>query len=812
MTTPRWFSRLIEDDPRRWVPYAGHIAPDVVKLIDGSDMAMLHLVGMPFELAAPTARNDRTQRMNTLWRSLADTDLTLCIHLVRHHGVSAPPQVLAHTPFVRGLMADVAKQMTGLYRNDWFISVIIHPPTVAPTLRKLIRAITPGQPTEPELTTTSRRRQRLEDVVKQIAATLAEYQPSRLGLKDVATDVEGETLPISEIGTALHLIRTAVLEPVPHTTGSLSAAVYREPVVVKPQHFDTNKVGQARYGAMIGLLNYPAKPRVGMFNRLLRAPYPLVMTHTYKFLSAGGTAAAFKLLQDQMASAGDHATSLIKGLEDAKDDAASVRTASGLHHCGLAVYAKTTADLDTNAADASSLLAQFGGAAPTREMNLWYNGALESAYYLQLPGCKAFKPRPAKISTRDLACMASLENYPRGSASGYWGPSPIRLMTNGLTEHDFITHDDDVGHALVIGGNGRGKTVWVDLICAALEPVMGADGIRLVIDKDEANRLMIEASEGTYNVLRRNVASGLAPLVAYADTPLTRAFLHRLYTWLIMRDNNRKLTNDEDHRLQRGVARQLQMPPHKRSMWGVREFLGYADREHGAGARFERYCSGRSMGWLLDNREHAIRFDGGGLYGFDFTALIPKQEGQADDGACHVAAAVITHQLAGMMDGRRIAAFFDESKFYIEPLAGMIEDYALTGRKKELMCWLIAQQPEHFTDSAIGMSLVQQMRTKFVFPDANLDAGTLIDKLHISPAAVRQLKEDMTLGNGRRVLMWRQAAPVILELDFSNLPQLPLLSGRSRTIRLMEQAKQTGGPKQDVLEEFFRLNAIREAA
>ena len=78
------------------------------------------------------------------------------------------------------------------------------------------------------------------------------------------------------------------------------------------------------------------------------------------------------------------------------------------------------------------------------------------------------------------------------------------------------------------------------------------------------------------------------------------------------------------------------MPPDKRSMGGVREFLGYGDAENGAGARFERYCTGGSMGWLLDNRQHLVDI-GPGIFGFDFTDIIPR-EGQGDDGACTVAA------------------------------------------------------------------------------------------------------------------------------------------------------------------------------
>ena len=436
---------------------------------------------------------------------------------------------------------------------------------------------------------------------------------------------------------------------------------------------------------------------------------------------------------------------------------------------------------------------------------------METAYYAQFPGSRMFKPRPGDISTLDLADMASLDNFPTGAASGYWGASPIRFKTNGLTAYDYITHDEDVGHTLGIGPNGRGKTVLLGMTAAALEPIMGDDGIRLIIDKDESNKLVVEACGGVHRPIKRNEASGLAPLVALAHTPRNAAFLHSLYSYLIMLDGRRPLTSDEDRRLARGITRQLKMPSERRSMSGVREFLGYEDAEHGAGARFEKYCADGSKGWLLDNREHVVDI-GPGIFGFDFTDIIPR-EGQVDDGACTVAAAVIMHQLAGFMDGRRIAAFFDECRFYMQPLKRMIEDYALTGRKKELMCWLVAQQPEHFTDSDIGMSLVAQCRTKVVFPDANYDDDNL-RKLKLSEPAIRQIKTDMTMGKGRRFLLWRNDEPVICEYDLTGLPQLSILSGRPGTIRLMDRirSEQPTARQSDVHAEFYRRLANTQRA
>ena len=282
---PGWLADQFEVDLRRAIPAVGHITPNVVMNFDGTVTAMLALHGTPFELTAPSVRNGRRERINTLLRTIADADTTICLHLVRYHGAPPAPQPEANSEFVRGLMADYARvALGGMFVNRWFITVCVHPEKGAGS--KLWSWL-PKFKQQP-LYTTERQLRRLEDVVYLIETTLSEYQPRRLGSVEVPTDIEGLTLPVTEMGTALHLMRTAVDQPIPHTYGPLSSAIYCEPVVFGPLSFNLNKPGCPRYGAMIGFNNYPARPRVGMFNRLLSAPYCLVMTHSYRFRSAGG--------------------------------------------------------------------------------------------------------------------------------------------------------------------------------------------------------------------------------------------------------------------------------------------------------------------------------------------------------------------------------------------------------------------------------------------------------------------------------------------------------------------------------------------
>ena len=61
-----------------YLPYVGHVADQVVLLRDGSMMAMGHAGGVAFELEEPQMRNARLRNLNTLFRNIADDNVTIC--------------------------------------------------------------------------------------------------------------------------------------------------------------------------------------------------------------------------------------------------------------------------------------------------------------------------------------------------------------------------------------------------------------------------------------------------------------------------------------------------------------------------------------------------------------------------------------------------------------------------------------------------------------------------------------------------------------------------------------------------------------
>ncbi|MDB5848215.1 MAG: type secretion/conjugal transfer ATPase, VirB4 family [Rhodoferax sp.] len=775
---------MFERDPRDYVPFAGHLpnAPEIAFTLDGSVFGMLELTGVAFELDEPERRNGRVAIMNNALRQIVDDNVVVYSHLVRHGGVRPSPVAdKSGSDFASDLYGEYSRHMlSDLRTNTWFLTVVVQP-----TVSKAAKWWSGSKRKTARINVTDANVRQLEDAIATIASTLSEHSPRRLGLRTQATDMPGHRLTFTEIGEALFLIRTALPMAIPFTSGSLGGAVYAHRVIVGPRSYDLSIPGQPRFGSIISYRNYPHSARPGCLNTLLSAPYDLVLSQSLAFMLSGKAEAKMARKEQQMENMGDRASSLRAGLAAAMDDLASGKTAKGHHHLSLAVYRPDLVTLDASIGDAMRRLTDFGGANPVQEGRF---GA-EAAYFAQLPAVAGWRTRPGRLDTMSFAAMTSLEGFPAGNAKGYWGPAIARFRTRAGTAYDFIPHVEDVGHMLITGRSGKGKTLLANFLMACLEPSMGANGIRFIIDKDAGAKLLVEHSGGRYLHLRRGRASGLAPLRGLEDGPETRSFLLQTFRGLVLRDGLGPMDPDEERRMARGIEAQMDMPVSERSLAGVRQFMGY--EANGAGDRFEKWCRGGEMGWVLDNDEHLVDFDAPGaarIFGFDFTELMPKEEGMADDGACSAAAAILLHQVRGMMDGRRIVGFFDECRFYLDVLGKVIEDFALTGRKNEMMAWMAAQEPSHFMNHPVGRSIIGQCATKIAFPDSGADIAAYVNGFKFSPAAAEQVKVGMNIGAGRRFLVWRDDGPAILEFDLSAMAtEVVILSGRAASVRMSDQ-------------------------
>lgn len=786
-----------EREPDTYMPYLGHGTPDVLMLDNGDKLAMVHLGGIAWETAEPDAINAKHANLNVLLRNIASDRLVLSSHVVRTMAdPNEYPVAPCRSEFATSLDAAYRARLLGnrLYRNDLFLSVLLRRPQgagkrVSGLLSRRRRGDTSRTPSAQDL-------DRLEAVVATLMADLHAYQPRRLGLRQ-----NDRGILFSEIGEALRLIMTGEHHPVPLVNGHLGGAIYTDRVIVGREAIEIRGAGHSTFAAGFGLREYPAITWPGQFDAILTAPYCCVLSQTFGFLGKQAAQDIMTRKQNQMVSAGDKAASQTDALTDAADQLQSNQFVMGDHHLTLVVFADSLAALAEVAPQARRDLAESGGAI-TRE-----DWGLEAVYWGQLPGNLSLRSRPGALTSRNFAAMAALHNYPLGAKQGHWGEPLTVFRTTGGTPYRFHLHAStgmvtDLGNIFVAGPAGSGKTTLVLFLLALAEK---QDATVVFFDKDRGGEILGRALGGTYLVLPSAVPSGLAPLKALDASPDNIEFLMQLVTSLVT-GAGEELTPDMDRRLGQGLRQIMQLPPEHRSLGELRAFLGQSDPD-GPGARLEKWCAGNSLGWVLDNDTDLVTVDAPFL-GFDMTAVLddPTTRGPV--------MAYLFHRIEALVDGRRLVVAIDE---FWKALADagfrdLVNDKLKTIRKLNGAVILATQSPRDALESPIAHSIIEQCPTQILLPNDRADARDYRDGLKLTEPEFMAVREDLTQG-GRRFLLKQGNVSVACELDLSGLDDfVAVLSGRAKTVRLMERLRAELGPEPEAWLPAFKREWRKAAA
>jgi type IV secretion system protein VirB4 len=791
-----------EADGSEFVPDLHHIADNLVLLSDASLLAMLRVYDYPFELESMTARNIRRRQINDLIRGNADNNVVLSIHLCHHLHVPPLPRGRFRSAFACRLFEKYQRNVLDgrLVANDWFITIVVSP------------RFSPGRAIRRKMTLFGRRTPVVDaddSIVRQINSimqSLTAYfgeDAHRLGLRRAP---EGHLC--SEIAEARRMIITGRWQPVPLTNGTLAASIYTERVTCGTRGIRIDGLDGPRFAKTQSLRDYPGgETRTGQFSHLVKVQvegnppelFAFTMSQSLRLQGREEASTRLYLKLTRMTNAFDVQKRGMEKLDEVREEVVAGETVRGYHNFALTVFGP---DLDAvhRAASASGSALNAGGVVPIQE-----DGGSFAAFWSMLPGNPDWlEARSGSISSRNLTAMASLEGFPSGSTSGFWGPAIIRFATSGNTAYDLVPHVGDVGHALFIGRSSSGKTLLMTILACALEQVMDANDRIFFFDKDQAAEPVIRATGGAYLTLKAGAASGLAPLRGLADTDANRAFLEHWIAALMMADGRRALLDHTVKMLHRAVARQMRLPPDQRSLGAVRAFLGFG--EDTDGGRLDRWCEGGADGWLFDNTEDLVRVDAS-FIGFDLTQLF----GHA---ACSHVAAYLLQRVRELIDGRKVTVICDEVRFYLlnEIFAEAIKDFSLTLRKKNGQLWIAAQEPGHVINSTIGSDLANQAQTMWIYPtrDANEDE---YERLGFTAAMYRAITETMPTLPYRCVLLKRDTGSAILRTELTDMQaEIDVLSGREETVRMIPSIRaQVGDDAESFTAEFIRRCAEQRA-
>lgn len=753
------------------LPYARHVNDHTLETRDGLLLQTIHLRGLLFETADTSELNYRKTLRDAMFRAIGSSRFALYHHVVRRE-VEIDldvdyPDAFSQQLGDRWTARLAAKQ---LFVNDLYLTLIRRPLQgrigLADQLRNWI-----GRAGEDPAVAMAYELGQLDAGRDALLAALGDYEPRLLGVYDTPNGVCSE--PLEFLSALYNGERRPVL--LPHQ--DLGSYLPYRRVSFGQETVELSAAGHLprSFLGLVSIKDYPAYSAPGMFDELLRLPYELTITQSFAFVERTAALERMNLALRRMRSAEDEAISLRGELAQAKDDVAAGRAGFGEHHMTIAVRGETPGDVDAGVAEATAALADMGIVAVREEI------ALEPAFWAQFPANFKYIARRGLVSTNNFAGLASAHNFPTGAATGcHWGDTITLLETTAAGPYFFNFHQGDLGNFTVIGPSGSGKTVVLGFLLAQARKL---DPRIIFFDKDRGAELFIRAIGGRYDRLHPGEPSGLNPL-QLEDTPANRGFL---VDWLSQLSGGADL--QDLARIQDAVDANYDQPPaHRRLRHLVELFRG--DQRPQAGdlwSRLRPWWGKGERAWLFDNAEDRTDITARTV-GFDMTVLL-------DDPTVRTPAMMyLFHRVEERLDGSPAIIVVDEGWKALDDdvFVRRIKDWEKTIRKRNGIVGFATQSAQDALESRIASAIIEQAATQIFMINPKARAEDYIGGFGLTPHEydlIRTLPD-----SSHSFLIKRGGESVVARLDLSGEDDiLTILSGRERTLRLLDEVRASVG-------------------
>ena len=760
-----------EAAPEKFLPYARHVSEDMVALDSGDIMITFELQGRAFETADVRDLNDWHSKLNGLLRNLHDERLSIWTHLIR-----TPAHHIPGGTFKSGFAADLDRSYferinrERMFINRFFVSLVIRPAAtggdkILQLLRRKVSKST-KQGVSQGIGIDASLIELLDDKARDFEKLMSRCHPRRCAIYEHRGLMFSETMEVAD------MIMTGRPTRVPVVRGHLGGALYRSRTIFGAETIEVRDADSSAFGGIFGIREYPAQTTPRQFEALLSVDFGFVLTQSFTFLGRAAATEKFRLRMTQMENSGDRAISQADALIDAGDDLMSNRFVLGDHHFTLAVYAPNIRSLRDHMSVARAALADTGMVA-ARE-----GAALEAAYWSQLVGNFAWRARPAPITSLNFAAFSPFHTFPGGQADGnHWGGAIALLKTNARSPYFFNFHKGDLGHTLIIGPSGGGKTVLLNFLMAQAEKT-GAR--QIFIDKDRGAQIFVAACGGTYLALHNGVPTGFSPLKALADCAEDKNFLS-LFIRQLVRADGKPISVQEERLIDDGINAVMKLAASDRSLSALRSMMGMKDAS-GVGARLEKWTSEGSLGWVFDNHQDSMTLDAQ-FIGFDMTDFLDNADIRTP------VMLYLFHRIDQLLTGERIIICIDEfwKALGDEAFRRFAQDGLKTYRKRNALLVFATQSPADALKSDISHSILEQVSTKVMLPNPFGARQDYIDGFALSETEFKLVREELA-PESHKFLVKQGHDSVVAELDLSGLDnELAILSGRAETTAILNE-------------------------
>lgn len=332
------------------------------------------------------------------------------------------------------------------------------------------------------------------------------------------------------------------------------------------------------------------------------------------------------------------------------------------------------------------------------------------AWLGSLPGHVYANVRQPPVSTLNLAHMIPMSAVWAGEARDlhFKGPPLLFGKTEGATPFRFSLHVGDVGHTLVVGPTGAGKSVLLALM--ALQFRRYPNSQVFAFDFGGSIRAAALAMGGDWHDLGGALSDGddkpvaLQPL-AWIDDSMERGWATEWLGAILAREKVEITPDVKDH-LWSALTSLASAPREERTLTGLSVLL----QSNTLKRALQPYCLGGPSGRLLDAEFE--RLGEASVQAFETEGLIGTS-------AAPAVLAYLFHRIGDRLDGRPTLLIVDEGWLALddEDFAGQLREWLKTLRKKNASVIFATQSLSDIDGSAIAPAIIESCPTRLLLPN-----------------------------------------------------------------------------------------------
>jgi type IV secretion/conjugal transfer VirB4 family ATPase len=332
------------------------------------------------------------------------------------------------------------------------------------------------------------------------------------------------------------------------------------------------------------------------------------------------------------------------------------------------------------------------------------------AWLGSLPGHAYANVRQPPVSTLNLAHMIPLSAVWAGPVRDehLGAPALFFARTEGATPFRFSLHVGDVGHTLVVGPTGAGKSVLLALMALQFRRYPGAQVF--AFDFGGSIRAAALAMGGDWHDLGGALSDdatepvALQPL-ALIDDAAERGWAAEWIANILARETIVITPEAKDH-LWSALSSLASAPVAERTLTGLSVLLQSQTLKRA----LQPYCLGGPYGRLLD--AEAEQLGQAEVQAFETEGLIGT-------GAAPAVLAYLFHRIEGRLDGRPTLLIIDEGWLALDDqgFAGQLREWLKTLRKKNASVIFATQSLSDIDGSAIAPAIIESCPTRLFLPN-----------------------------------------------------------------------------------------------